>query len=347
MKSATGKILVTITFVAMVGGCIPGVMASEKTSLPESSGIQNQITSVYPVTFKTAHRLVDLEVKVTAPVQGDNLPIILISHGHGAPWYLGSYRGMAPLTDYYAANGFIVIQPTHQDSRILGLDKKGPEGALFWKSRIEDMAFCIDHLDELINSVPNLSTRAKKSDIAAVGFSMGGQTVSMLAGTTMRDPVSGKKMVKSDQRIKAFVTLGAPGNGNDVAEWALKNYPAITGVDYSTMTRDALIIVGDRDKNPQFSTRDDWRFDIYKTSPAPKTLLTLVNTGHMLGGIMGYDAYETSLTDDENPETLLFIQKMTTAYIRSKLNPTDNSWALAMNELNEMGMPKGKIEFKK
>lgn len=322
------------------------IIASTNTHAQSDFGIQNQITSVYPIIFETSERMVNLEVKVTAPVQGKDLPVILISHGHGAPYYLASYRGMAPLTDYYAANGFVVIQPTHQDSRILGLDKNGPEGALFWKSRADDMIFCIDHLDEILAAIPGLAQRTDKNKIAAVGFSMGGHTVSMLAGMQLRDPVSGKTVTKPEPRIKAFVTLGAPGSGKDVAEWALENYPAVKGTDYSTMARDTLVVVGDRDKNPQFSTRDNWRFDIYNTSPAPKTLLTLFDTGHMLGGIMGYDAYETSLTEDENPETLQFIQKMTTVYIRSKLIPNDNSWDIALNELTQTEHPKGKVEVK-
>lgn len=321
-------------------------MAADNSQEQSNFGIRKEITSVYPITFETPDRLVNLEVKVTAPVKGENLPIILISHGHGAPWYLASYRGMAPLADYYAANGFVVIQPSHQDSRILGLDKNGPEGALFWKSRAEDMIFCIDHLGEILKAIPNLPQRTNKTNIAAVGFSMGGHTVSMLAGMQMHDPVSGQTVTKAEYRIKAFVTLGAPGNGSDVAEWASENYPATKGTDYSTMSKEALIVVGDRDKNPQFSTRDDWRFDIYNTSPAPKTLLTLFNTGHMLGGIMGYDAFETSLTEDENPETLKFIQEMTVAYIRSKLIPNDESWEIAIGKLTQANSPKGKIQVK-
>lgn len=142
------KIVFTIALATIVG---TSVLAQ---SCP---GITNPITTVYPVIFDTPNRLANLEVKVTAPVKGEDLPVILISHGHGAPWYLASYRGMSPLVDYYASNGFVVIQPPHQDSRILGLDKSGPEGALFWKSRVEDMIFCIDHMDELLAVIPGLT----------------------------------------------------------------------------------------------------------------------------------------------------------------------------------------------
>ncbi|MFV0539439.1 MAG: alpha/beta hydrolase family protein [Dysgonomonas sp.] len=173
MKSVLIKIVFTMALVTFAG-----IIAQAQPY----TGITNPITSVYPVKFKPSYRMVNLEVKVTAPVKGENLPVILISHGHGAPWYLASYRGMSPLADYYASNGFVVIQPSHQDSRILGLDKNGPEGALFWKSRVEDMIFCIDHIDELLSYIPGLTQRTDKDKIAAVGFSMGGHTISMLAG---------------------------------------------------------------------------------------------------------------------------------------------------------------------
>lgn len=337
MKSVLIKIVFTMALATMVG---------TNTLAQSYPGITNPITSVYPATFETSYRQVNLEVKVTAPVQGENLPVILISHGHGASWYLASYRGMSPLADYYASNGFVVIQPSHQDSRILGLDKSGPEGALFWKSRVQDMIFCIDHLDELLVSIPGLTQRTDKNKIAAVGFSMGGHTVSMLAGMQVHDPVSGKTIKYAEPRIKAFVIMGAPGNGTDIAEWAAENYPVITGTDYSTMTRDALIVVGDRDKSPLFSARDSWRFDIYNTSPAPKTLLKVTDSGHMLGGVTGWDALEANGTNDENPETLQFIHQMTTAYLRSKLNSNDKSWENAVKELAQAENPKGKIEVK-
>src|SRR5687768_10122528 len=96
---------------------------------------RGQIMSVSPVIFKVPGRRVDLEISVSAPVTGKNLPIILFSHGHGASNFLSSFRGYAPLADFYAAHGFVVIQPTHQDSKTLSLDTNGPEGALFWKSR--------------------------------------------------------------------------------------------------------------------------------------------------------------------------------------------------------------------
>ncbi|KJE20851.1 hypothetical protein FF36_04815 [Frankia torreyi] len=52
----------------------------------------------------------------------------------------------------------------------------------------------------------------------------------------------------------------------------------------------------------------EWHADPYHLAPGPKSLLTLFDAGHMLGGISGDDAAETT---DENPERVTAIQQLT------------------------------------
>lgn len=311
-----------------------------------SQKTETAILSVSPIIFKVPNRQVDMEVKITAPINGENLPVIFLSHGHGASNFLASYRGYAPLVDYFAAVGFVVIQPTHQDSKTLALDPNGPEGALFWKSRAEDMTFLFDHIDEILSTIPGLSNRTDKNNVAAVGHSLGGHTVSMLAGMRVTDPVSGTLVNLEEPRIKAFVVLGAPGSGEGAAEWVSGHYPVIKGTDFSEMKRDMLVIAGDQDKNPFFSMQDDWRMDAYNLSPAPKSLFTIFGGKHMLGGISGYDATETFQHDEESPQTVALVREMIAAYIRTKLYPEDKSWENAINALANSENPKGKVDIK-
>jgi predicted dienelactone hydrolase len=58
------------------------------------------------------------QLRVSAPVTGGKLPILLLSHGHVLN-HVSSLDGYAALADYYAAHGFVVIQPTHLDSKTL------------------------------------------------------------------------------------------------------------------------------------------------------------------------------------------------------------------------------------
>ena len=290
--------------------------------------ITNPIVSYSPVVFTVPERQVELQLKVSAPATGTDLPIILVSHGHGQSTFLSSLRGYGPLVDFFAAQGFVVIQPTHQDSKALGLDPNGPEGGLFWLSRTKDMRFIVDHLDQIE---------------ATVGHSAGGHTVGMLAGMSVTDPKDGKVVNLVEPRIKAFVLIGVPGKGSDLAAFASEHYPVLKNPNFDTMTMPALVVNGDKDKNAQFSDRDDWRADAYPLSPAPKCLLTVFGGQHILGGISGYDAAETQ---DESPERVAFVRETILAYIRTALNPVDTSWEDAKKALKQDSNAKGRIECK-
>ncbi len=75
-------------------------------------GAGTPVVSVAPVELFAPDRPVPLEVRVSAPAAGTNLPVVVFSHGNG--WNLDGY---SPLTAFWASHGFVVIQPTHLDSR--------------------------------------------------------------------------------------------------------------------------------------------------------------------------------------------------------------------------------------
>jgi predicted dienelactone hydrolase len=54
------------------------------------------VLSVSPVALPAPGRAVDLQVRVSAPVTGGELPVILLSHGHGYSNNLSSLNGYAP-----------------------------------------------------------------------------------------------------------------------------------------------------------------------------------------------------------------------------------------------------------
>lgn len=304
---------------------------------------QQPIMSFSPVVLPIPGRHVNLEMKITAPATGKNLPILLLSHGHGQSNFLSSYKGYGPLVDYFASHGFIVIQPTHQNSKALALDPTLPEAPLFWSSRPKDMQYILDNLDKIIATVPGLEGRTDRNSIVAVGHSMGGHTVGMLAGMEVTDPATGKKINVAEPRIKAFVIIGAPGGSAGLVDLAKERYPVFAGTDFSTMSLPTLIVNGDKDVNPNFSLVDNWRADGYYLSKGPKSLLTVYGAEHIFGGISGYDALETS---DENPERVAFVCESILAYLRSTLNTNDASWSNLETALNGVPGAKGHIDNK-
>ncbi|GGI27979.1 alpha/beta hydrolase family protein [Pedobacter mendelii] len=304
---------------------------------------QGTFTSSSPIVLSVPGRQVELQIKVSAPAIGNNLPIILLSHGHGMSNFLSSLRGYGPLADFYASQGFVVIQPTHLDSKTLNLDPDGPEGPLFWKSRATDMHVILDYLDQIEEIVPGLAGRLDKNQVVAVGHSLGGHTVSILAGMRLTDPKDKKEVILNEPRIKAAVIIAGPGSPAGLAPFAAEHYPIFGTSDFTEMTLPCLIVTGDNDNNPMFSERADWRSDAYHLSNGPKCLLTILGGEHILGGISGYDAAETT---DESPERVALVQQATLAYIRTALYPEDSSWENIQDQLQSEDEPKAIIELK-
>src|SRR5690554_5174056 len=106
--------------------------------------VSTPVVSVKPVVLSAPGRGEDLQVRVSAPTIGRDLPIIVFSHGFG-----GSLDSYGPLVDFWAAHGFVVIQPTHLDSRTLNLPPDDPRSSLIWRIRVEDLKRILDELDLL------------------------------------------------------------------------------------------------------------------------------------------------------------------------------------------------------
>jgi predicted dienelactone hydrolase len=302
------------------------------------------VLSVSPVVLPAPGRAVDLQVRVSAPVTGSELPVILLSHGHGPSNNLSSLNGYAPLASFWAAHGFVVIQPTHLDSATLGLrDSDDPEAPLYWRSRAEDMTRILDQLEVIEAAVPQLPGRLDRSRVAVAGHSMGGHTASLLLGARLTDPRDGTDVDLAEPRITAGVLLAVPGRGGDaLSEFAATNYPFFLTTDFSQMTRPALVVAGDKDASEHLTVRGpDWHTDPYFLSPGPKSLLTVFGAEHGLGGIAGYDAAETT---DENPERVTAVARLTGAYLRTELYPGDPAWQAARDALTGSPNPPGQVE---
>ncbi|MFC8194630.1 alpha/beta hydrolase family protein [Streptomyces sp. NPDC057298] len=303
------------------------------------------VLSVSPVVLSAPDRAVDLEIRVSAPVTGSDLPVILLSHGQGYSNHLSSLHGYAPLANFWAAHGFVVIQPTHLSSRTLSLDPATPGAPLFWRSRAEDMRLILDRLDVIESLVPQLSGRLDHGSVAVAGHSMGGHTASLLLGARLTDPDDGTEVNLAEPRIKAGVLLAAPGRGGDaLTESAAESLPFLLTTDFSRMTTSTLVVAGDKDTATHLTVAGaDWYADPYTLSPGPKSLLTLFDAEHGLGGVAGYDVAETT---DENPERVAGVARLAWAYLRSALRPGDAAWQTARDALTTGPDPLGRVDSK-
>jgi predicted dienelactone hydrolase len=292
--------------------------------------------SIRALRLPSPNRGEDLQLRVSAPTTGDNLPIVLFSHGFGS-----SMDGYAPLSDYWAAHGFVVIQPTYLDARRLGLapdDERLPEN---WRLRVQDAKHVLDNLDLVDKSVPGLAGRMNRARVAAAGHSFGGQTTSMLLGARMKNGGADEDM--SDARITAGVLLASGGKGGgDLSDIGQAMTPYLNS-GFEHMITPALVVAGDADFSPLTKRGPDWFYDPYHLSPGHKALLTVFGGEHMLGGISGYEVTETT---DESPERVALIQKVTLAYLRQQLVGDSAAWSAISTTLANASDPAGELVTK-
>ncbi|GAA3786606.1 hypothetical protein GCM10022226_00890 [Sphaerisporangium flaviroseum] len=276
------------------------------------------VVSVHPITVLAPDRGDDLQVRVSAPTTGHELPVIVFSHG-----FSQSAINYDPLADFWASQGFVVIQPTHLDSRTLNLPPDDPRTPLIWRIRVDDLKRILDQLDLLESSVPGLAGRLDRTRIAVAGHSWGAQTASTLLGARVLDADGNPGEDMSDARIKVGVLLAVTGRGGaDLSPFAAEHFPFMSP-SFVDMTTPALVVAGDQDDSPLSVRGPDWFTDAYHLSPGSKSLLTLFGAEHSLGGISDYEAKATT---DESPERVALIQRLTWAYLRDALGLKDSIW---------------------
>lgn len=276
-----------------------------------------QLVAVKPIAVPTRGRTVGLEVKVTAPVTGDRLPVVVFSHGNA--WSMDGYE---PLVDRWAAAGFVVIQPTHLDSRRNGIGFDDPRFGSIWRVRVDDLHAVLDHLDEILAEAGDVVRRADTSRVALVGHSWGAQTVGTLLGARVLDAdgVPGEDFSRPE--VRAGVLIAATGTGDSLTPFAVEHLPFMRP-GYATMKTPALVVAGDRDQSRMSTRGPDWFLDAFKLSPAPKDLLVLPGGEHTLGGIAGEAVAETT---DADPDRVALVADAVSAYLRRELDVDASAW---------------------
>ncbi|WP_407317996.1 chlorophyllase [Isoptericola halotolerans] len=307
-------------------------------SLEAAVGPGAPVVSVAPVALLAPGRPVPLEVRVSAPASGMDLPVVLFSHGNG--WNLDGY---APLTAFWASRGFVVIQPTHLDSRRNGFGFDHPVFPSIWTERIADLTRILDQIDTVVSAVPGLAGRVDTSRVGVTGHSWGAQTAQSLLGARIFDEGGRVGRDRSDSRVTAGILFAATGvAGDHLAPFAQENFPFMRP-SFGELTTPTLVVAGDRDQSKMSSRGPDWFTDPYTHSPGATDLLTLYGAEHSLGGIVGYEVAETT---DEDPGRVAVVQRMSTAYLRTALRGEGDHWPAARDVLKGSTDPIGRIDSK-
>ncbi|MFI5497109.1 alpha/beta hydrolase family protein [Actinoplanes sp. NPDC051859] len=279
--------------------------------------IARQIVSVKPLTVPTTDRRVPLQVKVTAPANGDRLPVIVFSHGNA--W---SMDGYAPLVERWAAAGFVVVQPTHLDSRRHRIGFDDPRFAGIWRVRIADLHAILDCLGDILDQVSGLPVRVDQHSVAVVGHSWGAQTAGALLGARVLDAAGTPGESFAHPAVKAGALIAATGTGDSLTPFAVEHLPFMRP-DYTSMTTPALVIAGGKDQSAMSTRGPDWFTDAFHLSPAPKRLLGIADGEHTLGGLAGEAVKETT---DEDPARVALVAGAASAYLLDTLGLDTAPW---------------------
>jgi dienelactone hydrolase len=294
------------------------------------------VISVRPIALAAPDRGQDLQVRVTAPTTGHNLPVVVFSHGMAL-----TMDDYAPLVDFWAARGFVVIQPTHLES--LGLLPDDPRTPLIWRIRTDDLTAILDQLDTIEAQVPGLAGRIDHARIAVAGHSWGAQTASTLAGARVVDADGTPGESMTDSRVRAAVLLCLPGSGGaDLSPLAAQYFPFMSP-DFAELKTPSLIVAGNHDQSPLTVRGPDWFTDGYRLSSGATDLLTLFGAEHTLGGIHGSNDTRTT---DESPERVAVVQHATLAYLRTALGLDNDAWPTARRTLTATSDPLGRADSK-
>ena len=221
--------------------------------------------SIRPVVLPAADRGTDLQLRVTAPSTGTDLPVVVFSHGFGF-----SMDAYGPLVDFWAGHGFVVIQPTHLDSVSLGLQPDDPRGPRTWRHRIDDLVRVLDEFDTVLDAVPDLAGRVDASQIAATGHSYGATTASALLGARVLAPAGDPDEDFTDPRVTAGVLLCVAGlAGDELTPMATQMFPFMNP-RFEHLNAPALIAAGDADQSMLSTRGPDWWVDAYQRSAGHK-----------------------------------------------------------------------------
>jgi len=179
-----------------------------------------EVGAVDDLVLHDTRRDKDLHVKITYPESTGKFPVIVFSHGYG-----GSKDTYASLVEYWAQRGYVIVQPTHDDSIELrkangqirgplqGLSTLGQDIAdpTQWRNRARDISFVIDSLEEIERRAPSVAGKMDRGHIGVGGHSFGALTTELIGGLTFTPPGAAQPESLADRRVSALLVLSGAG----------------------------------------------------------------------------------------------------------------------------------------
>lgn len=221
-----------------------------------------------------AHRR-KIPMRATWPAGEGKAPVVVFSHG-----LYGSATAYDPIVKHWAEHGYVVLQPTHEDSasieenhKLVNLTQPNRLIMKAWRSRVDDVKAVLDSFATIERNVRGLRGRLDPSRVAMAGHSFGAFTSQLIGGATALGPRF------EDKRPVAIILLSPQGLNNGG-----RNV-------YTNMTRPMLVATGSKDVvklNLSHQQTPEERRQAFESAPkGDKFLLWIDGATHNFGGISG------------------------------------------------------------
>jgi predicted dienelactone hydrolase len=243
-------------------------------------------------TIHDAKRNKDLPVRFLIPKSVGPFPVIVFSHGAG-----GSGQNYFPLTGFWATHGYVVIQPTHNDSITLRKEKgeqlpASPRELVDeyrfntddWINRVRDITLIMDSFSDLEKRLPQLKGKLDQKRIGVGGHSYGAFTTQMIGGALLDMPNGPRAQSFSDERPRALMLLSPQG----------KTQNGLTESSWKNMTRPTMSLTGSND-NGVMGQLASWREDPFTYSPPGDKYLVFIDGAFHL-------SFTGALAQGDNPQ---------------------------------------------
>ena len=254
-------------------------------------------THMDDISLHDGKRNNDIECRVWFPTTGEKLPLIVFSHGFGA-----DRTAFSPIARHWAEHGYVVIAPSHLDGYGKSKGKGDPlpagglpalmkNAALKVESRVGDIAFVLDSIDQIESRSPSLRQRIDVSRIGVAGHSLGAYT-SMLIGGVTADIGDQKARSFRDPRVRCILPISGQGTGQQ----------GLTKSSWSALSIPMLTITGSLDRGAG-GQGPEWKREPFELSPpGDKFLVFIEGANHVSFG----GARPGGITDVVEASTLAF-----------------------------------------
>lgn len=259
---------------------------------PDRSGSARSSPALYPVKILDNVSLYDssrgrtILLRAYYPVTAGTYPTIVFSHGFGAD--MSAFTNTAQA---WAAQGFVVIHPTHSDS-VLYPDPARPPGVtaalkqasegntaplsallehpFFLSSRLADISFVVARLDAGKGINTELHARVWRGKYGMAGHSFGAYTTQVIGGALLATPARNPSP-DLKARFGAAIAISPQGSGR----------MGLTSTSFSTIKNPFFVITGTLDTGAGGET-PEWRLEpYYNCARGGKFAAVVKNFDHM------------------------------------------------------------------